>query len=79
MLDPDQQDAPISTDELADIADMLAIIDVFLRSHPIPDLLAKHLCDAGFNHSGYDAALLIDRISFTARAMRARLTPPDEA
>lgn len=31
------------------------------------------------NHSGYDAALLIDRISFTAGTLRAYSTPPDEA
>ncbi|WP_157934898.1 hypothetical protein [Mycobacteroides abscessus] len=33
----------------------------------------------GSNHSGYDAALLIDRISFTAGTLRAYSTPPDQA
>lgn len=79
MLDPDQRSARISHDQLAGIADLLAIIDVFLRSHLIPHLLAQHVRGIGSNHSGYDAALLIDRISFTAGTLRAYSTPPDEA
>jgi hypothetical protein len=45
---------------------MLAILDQFLRSDRIPELLAAHLLTAGNDHPRYDAALLIDQLSFTA-------------
>ena len=67
----------ISTDELVRIAELLATIDGFLRSHPVPELLARYVHDVGSDHPGYDAALLIDQISFTAHALRA-YRPTDE-
>lgn len=60
----------VSPDELVRIAELLAIIDGFLRSRPTPDLLAQHLHNIGSDHPRYDAALLIDQISFTAHALR---------
>jgi hypothetical protein len=79
MPAPDHRQSPttVSADELTRIAELLAIIDGFLRSHQIPELLAQHLHDIGVDHPGYDAALLIDQISFTAHALRA-YRPTDE-
>jgi hypothetical protein len=68
----------VGTDELARIAELLAIIDGFLRSRPVPELLAEHLHDIGVDHPGYDAALLIEQVSFTAHALRAYRRPTDE-
>ena len=65
-----QPPTTVSVDELAQISELMTTIDVFLRSHPIPDLLTKHLRDMGSDHPGYDTALLIDQISFTAHALR---------
>lgn len=60
----------ISSDELVGIAKLLVIIDGFLRSNSVPNLLADYLGAIGADHPGYDAALLIDQVSFTARALR---------
>jgi hypothetical protein len=62
----------ISAGELACIAELLIILDEFLRSDPIAGLFAAHLRANGYDHPRYDAALLIDQISFTARALRTR-------
>lgn len=80
MLEPDRRQSPttVGADELARIAELLAIIDGFLRSHLAPELLAEHLHDIGADHPGYDAALLIDQISFTAQALHAYRRPTDE-
>lgn len=64
---------PISADELARIAEYLAIVDEFLRSETIPEQFAEHLRATGLhdpsNPYRYDAAYLIDQISFTAHAL----------
>ncbi len=73
MPTPDNRQPPTTpiAEDLARIAELLASIDVFLRSRAVPDVLAQHLRDIGSDHPGYDAALLIDQISFTAHALRA--------
>jgi hypothetical protein len=45
MPAPDRRQSPttVGADELARIAELLAIIDGFLRSHPAPELPAEHL------------------------------------
>lgn len=60
----------ISAGELARISEMLTILDSFLRSNSIAGLLTAHLRANGYDHPGYDAALLIDQISFSAQALR---------
>jgi hypothetical protein len=76
-LDRSAEDlAHLSTDELTQIADLPAIIDVFLRSEPTPGLLVQHLHRLGSDHPGYDAALLIDQIGFTADALHTRVSVP---
>jgi hypothetical protein len=72
-----QSPTTVGADELARIAELLAIIDGFLRSR-VPELLAEHLHDIGVDHPGYDAALLIEQVSFTAHALRAYRRPTDE-
>lgn len=62
----------IGVDELADITALLSVLDGFLRSPGIPELLAAHPHTTGVEHPRYDAALLIDQISFTAHALQAR-------
>jgi hypothetical protein len=49
---------------------MLAMLDEFLRSDRPPELLAAHLHAAASDHPRYDAALLIDQVSFTAYPLR---------
>jgi hypothetical protein len=84
MLDnPDQALTAINADQLADIAELLDIIDGFLRHAGIANRLADYLHTTGLDHpqpprwAGYNANLLIDQVSFTAHALRA--TPPRTA
>ena len=60
----------ISATELAHIAELLSLIDEFLRHDRVPELLATYQRTTGCSHPGYDAAQLIDQISFTAHALR---------
>lgn len=67
--------AAVRDGELSNIAAALTILDEFLRSDSIAALLATHLRAAGHDHLGYDAALLIDQISFTAATLRSHQRP----
>lgn len=66
-----EPDPSITSSDLAPIAELLAVLDVFLRSDPVPEVLAAHLHTIGADHPRYDAALLIDQVSFTAHALRS--------
>ena len=78
MLDcPDQAMTAINTAQLADIAELLDLLDGFLRrADGIADRLADYLRATGRDHpqpphwAGYNANLLIDQVSFTAHAPR---------
>ena len=60
----------ISSDELDRVTELLTVLDEFLRSDGTAGLLAAYLRTTGCSHPGYDAALLIDQVSFTAHALR---------
>jgi hypothetical protein len=69
MLDcPDQAAVEINAAHLADIAELLDLLDGFLRrADGVADRLADYLHDTRHNHpyrTGYDANLLIDQVSF---------------
>jgi len=73
-----QPTTPINTDQLADIAELLDILDGFLRhGDEIADCLADYLHTTGRDHpqppdgASYNANLLIDQVSFTAHALHA--------
>jgi hypothetical protein len=52
---------------MTDLADLLTILDEFLRSsEEVTVLLARFLAGRGEQHPGYHASLLIDWASFTA-------------
>ena len=76
---PDQTTTPINTAQLARIAELLNMLDGFLRH---ADGIADHLADylqttAGASHRArYDANLLIDQVSFTAHALRVHRQEP---
>jgi hypothetical protein len=81
MLDcPDQATVAINANQLARIAELLVLLDGFLRSdNGIADRLADHLHLARGHHphhSGYDANLLIDQVSFTAHNLATHLPNP---
>ena len=84
MLDcPDHAMTAIKAGQLADIAELLDILDGFLRhADDIADRLADHLHATGRDHpqpphgACYTANLLIDQISFTAHALRAHRREP---
>jgi hypothetical protein len=82
MLDsPNQAMAAINA-QLADIAELLDIIDGFLRHADIADRVADYLRATGRDHpqppqgANYNANLLIDQVSFTAHALRAHRREP---
>jgi hypothetical protein len=67
---PDQATVEINANQLARIAELLDMLDGFLRrADGVADRLSDYLHATRHNHphrSGYDANLLIDQISFTA-------------
>ena len=73
MLDcPEKATTPITTNQLAHIAELLALLDGFLRhTDGIADHLAHylHVTRRDPDRAGYDANLLIDQVSFTAHAL----------
>jgi hypothetical protein len=73
----------IKTAQLADIAELLDILDGFLRNaDDIADRLADYLHTTGRDQpqlpdgASYNANLLIDQLSFTAHALRAHRREP---
>ena len=67
----------INTTQLADIAELLDILDEFLRhADDIADRLADYLNTTGHDQpqlpdgASYNANLLIDQLSFTAHSLR---------
>ncbi len=80
---PDRTAIPISAAQLAHIAELLDILDGFLRrADGIADQLADYLHATGRNHpqpphqASYNANLLIDQVSFTAHSLRAHRREP---
>jgi hypothetical protein len=80
-----QATTPINTNQLADIAELLDILDGFLRhAHDIANRLADYLHTTGRDHpqlpdgASYNANLLIDQVSFTAHALRVHRREPLE-
>lgn len=73
---PDQATVEINANQLAHITELFDMLDGFLRhANGIADHLADYLHATRHNHphrTGYDANLLIDQVSFTAHALRAR-------
>jgi hypothetical protein len=81
--DPDQTVIPINAAQLAYIAELLDILDGFLRrADGITDDLADYLHATGRdqpqppNWAGYNANLLIDQVSLTAHSLRAHRRKP---
>jgi len=75
---PEQATVEINANQLARIAELLDVLDGFLRhANGIADQLADYLHATGHDHpqpphwASYDANLLIDQVSFTAHALRA--------
>ena len=79
---PDQATVDINANQLERIAELLDVLDGFLRSgNGMAARLADHLHAARHNHphrTGYDANLIIDQVSFTAHALRAHRQQPLE-
>ncbi len=80
---PTQATTPINTTQLADVAEILHLLDGFLRhADGVADHLTAYLHATGRDHPqprnriSYDANLLIDQISFTAYALRAHRQQP---
>jgi hypothetical protein len=77
---PDQATVEINAAQLARIAELLDLLDGFLRrADGVAGRLADHLHATRHNHphrTGYDANLLIDQVSFTAHALRAYRQQP---
>lgn len=63
--------------DLTELCRLLTAIDLFLRSPGQPERLTAHLADLGTPRPAFQAANLIDEISFTALYLRLTL-PPDE-
>jgi hypothetical protein len=70
---PEQTTIEINANQLARIAELLDVLDGFLRhGNAVGDHLADHLHATGGDHpqpphrAGYNANLLIDQVSFTA-------------
>jgi hypothetical protein len=80
---PDQAMTAINANQLADIAELLDILDGFLR-HPddTADPLTDYLHTTGRDHpqpphgACYTADLRIDQVSFTAHALRVHRRQP---
>jgi hypothetical protein len=79
---PDGPHQAISSTQLADIAELLHIIDGFLRHAGISDHLADYLHTTGLDHpqlphqAGYNANLLIDQVSLNAHTLRTHHRKP---
>jgi hypothetical protein len=73
---PDQATVAINANQLARIAELLDVLDGFLRhANTVSNHLADYLHATGCgprDRAGYDANLLIDQVSFTAHALRAQ-------
>lgn len=81
--DPNRTTIPISSAQLSDIAELLDILDGFLRrADGIANRLADYLHATGRGHpqppdgTSYNANLLIDQVSFTAHNLRAHRRKP---
>lgn len=81
--DPGLATLSINAAQLAHIAELLDILDGFLRhGDGIADHLADYLHTTGRDQpqpphwAGYNANLLIDQVSFTAHALRAYRQQP---
>jgi hypothetical protein len=80
---PDHATIPINATQLAHIAELLDILDGFLRhADGIAERLADYLHATGRDQAqpptwaGYNANLLIDQVSFTAHSLRAHRREP---
>jgi hypothetical protein len=80
---PEQATVEINANQLAHIAELLDLLDGFLRhGNTVGDHLADYLRDTGRDHpqpphwASYDANLLIDQVSFTAHNLRAHRREP---
>lgn len=80
---PDQATVEINANQLARIAELLDVLDGFLRhTNTVGDHLADYLRATGRDHpqpphgASYDTNLLIDQVSFTAHALRAHRQQP---
>jgi hypothetical protein len=78
-----QATTTINTAQLADIAELLDILDEFLRNaDDIADRLADYLHTTGRDQpqlsdgASYNANLLIDQVSFNAHALRVHRREP---
>ena len=78
-----QATTPIKTNQLADIAELLDILDGFLRhTEDIANRLADYLHTTGRDHpqpphgASYTANLVIDQVSFTAHDLRVHRPKP---
>ena len=70
---------PIDAVQLAHIAELLNILDGFLRqADGVADQLVNYLLATGRDHpqppdwTGYNANLLLDQVSFTAHSLRSQ-------
>ena len=79
---PQQTTVEINANQLARIAELLDLLDGFLRHAGIADHLADYLHATRRNHpqpphqASYNANLLIDQVSFTAHTLRANHREP---
>lgn len=78
-----QATTAINTNQLADIARLLDILDGFLRhADGVVDCLTDYLHTIGRDHpqppdrASHNANLLIDQVSFTAHALRSHRREP---
>jgi len=81
--DPDRAAILINAGQLSDIAELLTILDGFLRhADGIANRLADYLHATGRDRpqppdgTSYDTNLLIDQVSFTAHNLRAHRRKP---
>jgi hypothetical protein len=83
---PQRATVEINANQLERIAELLDVLDGFLRDTnlPISDHLADYLRATGHDRpqpphwASYDANLLIDQVSFTAHPLRAHRQQPLE-
>jgi hypothetical protein len=76
---PELATVEINANQLARLAELLDVLDGFLRhDNTAGDHLADYLRATGRDWASYDANLLIDQVSFTAHALRAHRQQPLE-